>query len=147
MPISGEYVPSPWKMSRDQVAGYEASGGRTHATIVGRPVVIVTYRGRRTGKVRKTPVMRVEHDGAYAMVASMGGAPTNPQWYASIVADPHVMLQDGPQPRDFVAREVHGDEKALWWERAVEAFPTYAGYQEKTSREIPVLVLEPVTGA
>lgn len=107
----------------------------------------MTYRGRRTGKVRKTPVMRVEHDGAYAMVASMGGAPTNPQWYASIVADPHVMLQDGPQPRDFVAREVHGDEKALWWERAVEAFPTYAGYQEKTSREIPVLVLEPVTGA
>lgn len=147
MPITGEYVPSAWKMSRDQVAGYEASGGRTHATIVGRPVVIVTYRGHRTGNVRKTPVMRVEHDGAYAMVASMGGAPTNPQWYASIVADPHVMLQDGPEPRDFVAREVHGDERARWWERAVEAFPTYARYQKKTTREIPVLVLEPVTGA
>ncbi|MFD1824817.1 MULTISPECIES: nitroreductase family deazaflavin-dependent oxidoreductase [Mumia] len=147
MPITGEYVPSAWKMSRDQVEGYEASGGRTHRTIVGKPVVIVTYRGRTTGKVRKTPVMRVEHDGVYAIVASLGGAPQHPQWYASVVADPHVMLQDGPEPADFVAREVHGDEKALWWERAVEAFPPYAGYQKKTTREIPVLVLEPVTGA
>jgi deazaflavin-dependent oxidoreductase (nitroreductase family) len=147
MPITGEYVPSSWKMSRDQVAGYERSGGRTHRTIVGKPVVIVTYRGRTTGKVRKTPVMRVEHDGVYAIVASLGGAAHNPQWYASIVADPHVMLQDGPEPADYVAREVHGDEKALWWERAVAAFPPYAGYQKKTTREIPVLVLEPVTGA
>ncbi|TNC46823.1 nitroreductase family deazaflavin-dependent oxidoreductase [Mumia zhuanghuii] len=147
MPITGDYVASSWKMSRDQVAGYEASGGRTHRTIVGKPVVIVTYRGRTTGKVRKTPVMRVEHDGVYAIVASLGGAAHNPQWYASIVADPHVMLQDGPEPADYVAREVHGDEKALWWERAVAAFPPYAGYRKKTTREIPVLVLEPVTGA
>ncbi|MGH1561285.1 nitroreductase family deazaflavin-dependent oxidoreductase [Mumia sp. DW29H23] len=147
MPITGEYEPSAWKMSRDQVAGYEASAGRTHNTIVGRPVVIVTYRGHKTGLVRKTPVMRVEHEGVYAIVASIGGRPQNPQWYASVVADPHVMLQDGPEPRDYVAREVHGDEKALWWARAVEAYPSYADYQEKTSREIPVLVLEARDGA
>ena len=147
MPLTGEYEPSPSSWAADQVDLYERSGGTEGTTMEGKPVVILTTVGAKSGKLRKTALMRVEHDGVYAMVASMGGAPTNPQWYASIVADPHVMLQDGPQPHDFVAREVHGDEKALWWERAVEAFPTYAGYQEKTAREIPVLVLEPATGA
>jgi deazaflavin-dependent oxidoreductase (nitroreductase family) len=145
MPISGEYEPSSQAWVRDQVALYESSGGTEGTTLLdtGMPVVIVTSLGATSGKVRKTPLMRVEHDGIYALVASQGGAPTHPKWYANLVADPHVELQDGPDRSDRVAREVQGDERALWWERAVAAYPPYAEYQEKTDRVIPVLVLEP----
>jgi deazaflavin-dependent oxidoreductase (nitroreductase family) len=127
---------------RDQVAEYEGSGGTRGTTLRGLPVVILTNKGVKSGKVRKTPLMRVEHDGRYAVVASQGGAPRHPTWYHNLVADPRVQLQDGPVRRDMVAREVTGDEKAEWWARAVEAFPDYADYQTKTEREIPVFVLE-----
>lgn len=110
----------------------------------GMPVIVLTTLGARSGKIRKTPLMRVEHHGSYAVVASLGGAPRHPVWYHNLTADPRAELQDGPVRRDMTAREVTGDEKALWWERAVEAYPDYADYQEKTDREIPVLVLEPV---
>ena len=128
---------------RDQVERYESSGGTSGTTLAGRPVVVLTSRGASTGKLRKTPVMRVEHEGAYADVASLGGAPKHPVWYFNLLADPHVELQDGPVRQDMTAREVSGAEKALWWERAVAAYPDYAGYQTKTEREIPVFVLEP----
>jgi len=108
----------------------------------GMPVVVLTMRGAKSGKLRKVPVMRVEHDGAYAAVASRGGAPENPVWYRNLVANPRVELQDGPVRREVTAREVHGDEKALWWERAVAAYPDYASYQQRTDRPIPVFVLE-----
>jgi F420H(2)-dependent quinone reductase len=143
MPLQGEYEPSPWDMVREQVAEYEASNGQRANTLLdtGLPVVIITTRGRKSGKIRKFPLMRVEHDGEYALVASLGGAPTNPTWYGNLIADPTaLMIQDGAQPHDFVAREVQGDERALWWERAVEAYPSYADYQVKTSRIIPVFV-------
>lgn len=145
MPLIGEYEPSPTEWSAQQVEEYESSGGTRGTTMRGMPVVILTTRGARSGKLRKTPLMRVEHDGAYAVVASLGGAPKNPVWYYNVVADPHVELQDGPQKWDMVAREVTGDERALWWERAVEAYPDYADYQTKTERQIPVFVLERVT--
>ena len=143
MPLEGEYAPSPWDWVREQVEEYEASNGQRANTLLdtGLPVVIVTTRGRKSGKIRKFPLMRVEHDGEYALVASLGGAPTNPTWYGNLIADPTaLMIQDGAEPRDFVAREVQGDERALWWERAVEAYPSYAEYQTKTSRIIPVFV-------
>jgi len=143
MPLQGEYEPSPWDMVREQVAEYEASNGQRANTLLdtGLPVVIITTRGRKSGKIRKFPLMRVEHDGEYALVASLGGAPSNPTWYGNLIADPTaLMIQDGAQPHDFVAREVQGDERALWWERAVEAYPSYADYQVKTSRIIPVFV-------
>lgn len=143
MPLTGEYEPSTQKWVRDQVELYEGSGGTEGTDMRGMPVVIVTSRGARSGKIRKTPVMRVEHDGVYAVVASRGGAPTHPLWYHNLVADPHVELQDGPVRQDMVAREVTGDEKATWWKRAVQAYPDYADYQTKTDRQIPVLVLEP----
>jgi F420H(2)-dependent quinone reductase len=145
MSIEGEYEPSPRAWVRDQVELYERSGGTEGTALrdTGMPVVIVTNRGARSGKVRKTPVMRVEHDGSYAMVASQGGAPTHPLWYHNIVAYPRVVLQDGPVTRDMVAREVSGDERARWWDRAVAAYPPYAEYQQKTTRQIPVFVLEP----
>ena len=142
MPIDGEYAPSTSGWARKQAEAYEASGGTRSTTLNGLPVVVLTTLGRRTGKVRKTPLMRVEHDGVYAVVASLGGATEHPVWYHNVVAHPRVELQDGPERHDYVAREVHGAEKALWWERAVAAYPPYADYQEKTSREIPVLVLE-----
>ncbi len=144
MPLQGEYAPNAMKWVRDQVELYESSGGTQGTTIVGRPVVVVTSRGARTGKLRKNPVMRVEHDGCYAAVASLGGAPRHPVWYFNLLAEPRVEVQDGPVSGDFRARLVEGDEKALWWERAVAAYPEYAAYQEKTDREIPVFVLEPV---
>jgi deazaflavin-dependent oxidoreductase (nitroreductase family) len=144
MPLTGEYEPSTQQWVRDQVAQYESSGGTEGTTLNGLPVVVVTNRGARSGKLRKTPLMRVEHDGRYALVASRGGAPTHPLWYANILAEPHVELQDRTHTQDMVAREVKGEEKALWWQRAVEAFPPYAEYQAKTDREIPVLVLEPM---
>jgi len=120
MPLQGEYEPSPWDMVREQVAEYEASEGQRANTLLdtGLPVIIITTRGRKSGKIRKFPLMRVEHDGEYALVASLGGAPSNPTWYGNLIADPTaLMIQDGAQPHDFVAREVQGDERALWWER------------------------------
>ena len=146
MPLQGEYEPSPEKWVREQVEGYESSGGTRHHTLrdTGRPVVIVTSVGARSGKLRKTPLMRVEHEGRYALVASQGGAPKHPTWYFNLVAHPHIELQDGPAPQDMDVRLVEGDEKAEWWERAVAAFPPYADYQEKTDREIPVFLAEPV---
>ncbi|MGW0937020.1 nitroreductase family deazaflavin-dependent oxidoreductase [Streptomyces sp. NPDC002666] len=144
MPLQGEYEPSPTPHVRDQVEQYESSGGTKGTTMRGMPVIVLTTLGARSGKIRKTPLMRVEHNGSYAVVASLGGAPSHPVWYHNLTADPRAELQDGPVRRDMTAREVTGDEKALWWERAVEAYPDYADYQEKTDRQIPVLVLEPV---
>jgi F420H(2)-dependent quinone reductase len=143
MALQGEYEPSPFPWVRDQVAAYESSGGRRgnvqHPT--GLPVIILTMRGRRTGRIRKLPVMRVEHGGEYGIVASKGGTPENPAWYHNLIANPtEVMIQDGPEPFDVVVREVSGDERALWWERAVAAYSGYAEYQTKTERVIPVLV-------
>ncbi|MBA4863149.1 nitroreductase family deazaflavin-dependent oxidoreductase [Streptomyces sp. PSKA54] len=143
MPLEGKYEPSPTQWAREQVELYESSGGTEGTTMRGKPVVVLTTRGARTGKIRKTPLMRVEHDGTYAVVASLGGAPSHPVWYHNIVADPRVELQDGPVRQDMTAREVTGKEKAVWWERAVEAWPDYAEYQKKTDRVIPVFVLEP----
>jgi deazaflavin-dependent oxidoreductase (nitroreductase family) len=143
MPLEGDYEPSPTDWVRDQVEQYERSGGTEANTRRGYPVVILTSRGARTGKIRKNPLMRVEHDGRYAVVASMGGAPRNPTWYYNVVAEPHVGLQDGPQQQDMVAHEAFGDEKKLWWDRAVAAYPDYAAYQLRTDRKIPVFVLEP----
>jgi deazaflavin-dependent oxidoreductase (nitroreductase family) len=143
MPLQGEYEPSPWDWVREQVEGYEASNGERANTLLdtGLPVVIITTRGRKSGKIRKFPLMRVEYKGEYALVASLGGAPTNPVWYGNLIADPTaLMIQDGAEPHDFNAREVQGDERALWWERAVAAYPNYADYQMKTSRIIPVFV-------
>ena len=144
MPLTGKYEPSSAQWVRDQVELYESSGGTEGTTLLdtGLAVVIVTNRGVSSGKQRKTPLMRVEHDGTYALVASQGGAPTHPHWYANLLADPHVELQDGPTKGDRVAREVTGDERQLWWDRAVAAYPPYAEYQERTERVIPVLVLE-----
>jgi deazaflavin-dependent oxidoreductase (nitroreductase family) len=143
MPLEGEYEPSPEKWVRDQVVLFEGSGGTKGTTLRGMPVIILTTRGAKSGKIRKSPLMRVEHNGTYAAVASLGGAPKHPVWYHNVVADPRVELQDGPVRQDMTAREVTGEEKALWWARAVEAYPDYADYQKKTEREIPVLVLEP----
>ncbi len=143
MPLEGTYEPSPAQWVRDQVTEYESSGGTRDTTMRDMPVVVLTSRGARSGKLRKTPLMRVEHDGRYAVVASKGGAPENPVWYYNLVADPHVELQDGPKKSDMVARELHGDEKDEWWQRAVEAYPDYADYQRKTDRQIPVFLLEP----
>jgi F420H(2)-dependent quinone reductase len=143
MPIDGDYEPSTWKWVANQVEVYESSGGTKGLTLEGAPVVLVTMRGRRTGKVRKAPVMRVEHDGTYAVVASKGGAPTHPGWYLNLLADPDVTIQDGPEVHEVRAREVEGDEKAIWWARAVEAWPKYDDYQRSTDRAIPVVLLEP----
>jgi deazaflavin-dependent oxidoreductase (nitroreductase family) len=143
MPLEGEYEPSPAQWVRDQVEEYEASGGAEANTLqdTGLPVIIVTTRGNKTGKLRKTPLMRVEHGGEYALVASKGGAPEHPVWYYNLEADPEaVMIQDGPEPFDARVRLVTGDERAQWWERAVAAFPPYAEYQTKTDREIPLFV-------
>ncbi|MFT2815850.1 nitroreductase family deazaflavin-dependent oxidoreductase [Leifsonia sp. A12D58] len=142
MPLNGEYEPSQEKWVRDQVELYESSGGTQGTTMRGMPVVVVTTVGAKTGKLRKVALMRVEHDGEYAIVASLGGSDKNPVWYSNVVEHPVVELQDGPQKWDMVAREIFGVEKAEWWERAVEAYPEYAEYQKKTDREIPVFVLE-----
>ena len=144
MPLDGEYEPSPEQWVRNQVEEYESSGGTAGTTMRGMPVVLVTTVGARSGKLRKVPLMRVEHEGRYAAVASIGGAPKHPVWYYNLVANPRVELQDGPVRSDMTAREVAGEEKAQWWERAVAAFPDYADYQKRTEREIPVFVLEPV---
>jgi deazaflavin-dependent oxidoreductase (nitroreductase family) len=144
MPLTGEYEPSPQQWVRDQVEQYESSNGEQANTLLdtGLPVIILTSRGARSGKVRKTPLMRVEHDGAYAAVASQGGAPTHPVWYHNLLADPNVELQDRSSKWDMTAREVSGTEREEWWKRAVAAYPPYAEYQERTDRLIPVFVLE-----
>jgi F420H(2)-dependent quinone reductase len=145
MSVTGEYEPSSFDWVREQVELYESSGGTEGTTLrdTGLPVVLLTMVGARSGKLRKVPLMRVEHEGRYAAVASMGGAPRHPVWYANLLANPKLELQDGPVKRDMVAREVTGDEKKIWWERAVAAFPPYAQYQQRTERQIPLLVLEP----
>ncbi|MCU1645142.1 MAG: hypothetical protein JWN03_5417 [Nocardia sp.] len=145
MPLTGKYEPSTFDLARDQVDLYERSGG-TEGTAhpAGEPVIVLTSVGAKTGKLRKTPLMRVEHDGEYAVVASLGGAPRHPVWYYNLNANPHVELQDGPVKRDYQAREVHGDEYAVWFERAVAAWPDYAEYQKKTARTMPVFVLTPI---
>jgi deazaflavin-dependent oxidoreductase (nitroreductase family) len=143
MPITGTYDPSPWEWVRDQVAEYEASNGERANTLLdtGLPVIVLTTRGQRSGAVRKSPLMRVEHGGEYALIASQGGAPTHPNWYHNLVAHPdEVTIQDGPAPFDVEVREVDGEERATWWDRAVAAYPPYAEYQTKTDRTIPVLV-------
>ncbi|GAA2235539.1 nitroreductase family deazaflavin-dependent oxidoreductase [Herbiconiux moechotypicola] len=141
MPLIGEYEPGTSDWARKQLDVYEASGGTEATELHGMGVIILTSVGAKTGKIRKTPLMRVEHDGDYAVVASLGGAPKHPVWYYNIVKEPHVELQDRTEKHDYTAREVFGDEKALWWERAVAAYPPYADYQKKTDREIPVFVL------
>jgi deazaflavin-dependent oxidoreductase (nitroreductase family) len=143
MPLKGEYEPSKAQFVRDQVELYESSGGTQGTTFQDLPVVILTTQGAKSGKIRKSPLMRVEHEGSYAVVASMGGAPTHPVWYHNVVADPRVELQDGPVRQDMLAHEATGNQKTIWWTRAVEAYPAYAEYQENTDREIPVFVLEP----
>jgi F420H(2)-dependent quinone reductase len=145
MPLQGEYEPSTEQWVRDQVELYERSGGAEGTTLrdTGLPVVIVTNRGLRSGKLRKTPLMRVEHGGRYLAVGSQGGAPEDPAWVANVRAEPLVELQDGPVKQDMTARELAGDEREEWWERAVEAFPPYARYRERTERLIPVFLLEP----
>jgi F420H(2)-dependent quinone reductase len=145
VPLTGEYEPSPRKQTREQVERYEATDGREANTLAGTnwPVVIFTTRGRHSGKIRKFALMRVEHDGKYAMVASMGGAPTHPEWYSNVTADPKaLMVQDGVERFDATARELEGEEREIWWQRAVEAYPPYAKYQERTERQIPVLLVE-----
>lgn len=141
-----EYDPSPWDWVRNQVEEYESSAGQSGNTLLdtGLPIIVVTTRGARTGAVRKTPLMRVEHNGEYALVASMGGAPKHPVWYHNLLAHPdEVRIQDGPQPFDVAIREVTGTEKEQWWDRAVAAYPPYAEYQAKTERLIPVFAASP----
>lgn len=145
MPLTGEYEPSPVDWSRKQAEEYERSGGTRATTLRGKPVVVITMRGAKSGKLRKVPLMRVEHGGMYAIVASAGGDPKHPVWYNNVVANPQVELQDGPNKKDMVARELSGEERAEWWERCVEAWPDYAMYQTKTDREIPVFLLEPIS--
>ncbi|GAB2617242.1 F420H(2)-dependent quinone reductase [Paractinoplanes abujensis] len=141
MPLTGEYAPSPSDWARKQADKIEESGGTAGNELHGKPVVLLTSVGAKTGKLRKTPLMRVEHEGEYAAVGSLGGAPKNPVWVYNLRSNPHVELRDGTEEHDYVAREVEGDERAVWWERAVAAFPNYASYQEKTERLIPVFVL------
>ena len=143
MPLTGEYAPSTVEFAREQAERYESSGGTEATERHGRPVVILTTVGAKTGKLRKTPLMRIEHDGAYAVIASLGGAPKHPVWYWNIVAHPHVELQDGPVKKDYRAREVTGEERAAWWERAVATWPDFDEYEKKTERVIPVFVLAP----
>ena len=150
MTVPGEYEPSPSRWVRDQVADYERSGGREANTLLdtGLPVIIATMRGNKSGKVRKVALMRVEHDGQYALVASRGGAPTNPVWFYNLTTHPdEVTIQDGPEPFEARVRQLHGEERDAWWARAVDAYPPYAEYQTKTDREIPVFVATRKTDA
>jgi len=146
MTLQGEYVPSAAQWVRDQVEAYERSGGREANTLrdTGLPVIIVTMRGNKSGSVRKIALMRVEHGGEYALVASKGGSPQHPVWYHNLEAHPdEVMIQDGPEPFAVTVREISGEERATWWDRAVAAYPPYAEYQQKTDRQIPVFVATP----
>lgn len=146
MPLTGEYAPSEFDFARDQVDLYERSGGTEGADNQGKPVIVLTSVGAKSGKLRKTPLMRVEHDGEYAVVASLGGAPKHPVWYYNLVANPHVELQDGPVKKDYEAREVQGEEYDAWFERSVAAWPDYAEYKKKTTRVMPIFVLTPIAG-
>ena len=147
MPLTGDYEPSPSDWAREQAEQYERTNGEEGGDLRGRPVIVLTSVGAKSGKLRKTPLMRVEHGGRYAVVASLGGAPQHPLWFHNLKANPHVELQDRATKRDYIAREIVGDEKADWWQRAVETWPDYAKYQQKTERVIPVFVLEPITQA
>ena len=142
MAISGDYEPSAMSWVADQVAEYEASGGERANTLLdtGLPIIIVTTRGNKSGKLRKTALMRVEHDGEYALIGSFGGRPDNPVWVNNLVADPHVQIQDGSEPYSYDVREVFGEERDEWFQRGIEVFPTYADYQARTERVIPVFV-------
>lgn len=143
MPLEGEYAPSPRKWVRNQAETYERSGGTKGTTIGGKPVVLVTMLGARSGKIRKVPLMKIEHGGRYALVASDNGGPKNPVWYHNLRAHPRVELRDGPVTREMTAREITGEEKRTWWERAIAVWPDYAKYQRRTDRQIPVFLLEP----
>jgi deazaflavin-dependent oxidoreductase (nitroreductase family) len=143
MPLTGEYAPSKSDWAREQAEKYEASGGTEATDMRGVPIIVMTSVGAKSGLLRKTPLMRVEHDGEYAVVASKGGAPENPVWYYNLVKNSLVELQDGPVKRDYIAREADGAEKAAWWERAVAVWPDYANYQTKTDRQIPLFILTP----
>ena len=145
MPLTGTYVPSTMDWVREQVDTYEATNGREANTLreTGVPIIVVTTKGASSGKVRKFALMRVEHEGQYALVASLGGAPQNPSWFHNLVAEPLCEIQDGPAPADYTTSIVDGDERQVWWERAVEVFPTYAQYAEKTDRTIPVFIARP----
>lgn len=142
MALAGEYAPSIHEWARVQAEQFEASEGAEANDLRGRPIIVLTNVGARSGKLHKTALMRVEHEGSYAVVASRGGAPTHPQWYWNLLAHPQVELQDGAEKHEYVAREVHGAERDEWWARAVETWPDYAEYQKKTERTIPVFVLE-----
>jgi F420H(2)-dependent quinone reductase len=146
MPLTGEYAPSPSDWAREQAEKFEATNGAEANDLRGRPIIVLTSVGAKSGKLRKTPLMRVEHNGEYAVVASLGGAPKHPVWYWNVTRNPRVELQDGDVKREYDAREVHGEERAQWWERAVEAWPPYADYEQKTDRIIPVFVLTPAAG-
>ncbi|MFI6644027.1 nitroreductase family deazaflavin-dependent oxidoreductase [Streptomyces sp. NPDC050504] len=143
MPLSGEYEPGTWDWASKQAELIESSGGTEGTTLQGMRVVLLTSVGAKSGKLRKNPLMRVEHEGEYAAVGSKGGDPAHPSWYHNVVAQPHVELQDGPVRKDYRARLVTGEERAVWWERSVAAFPQYAQYALKAEREIPVFVLTP----
>ena len=146
MPLDGEYAPGTAGWARRQAEAYEASGGAEAADLRGMPIIVLTSVGAKSGLLRKTALMRVEHDGEYAVVASLGGAPKHPVWYFNLAKNPQVELQDGAEKHDYLARELAGDEKAVWWERAVAAYPPYADYQKRTDRQIPVFVLERAEG-
>jgi len=145
MPLTGEYEPSTSDWAREQAELYESSGGTKGTDLRGMPVIVVTSVGAKSGKLRKTPLMRVEHEGEYGLVASLGGAPKHPVWYWNLLKQPHIEIQDGTERADYLVREVTGEEKAIWWERSVAAYPPYAEYQEKTEREIPVFVASVIT--
>ena len=147
MPLTGDYEPSTAEWARTQAEKYESTNGEEGGDLYGRPVIVLTSVGAKSGKLRKTALMRVEHKGEYAVVASLGGAPKNPVWYYNLVKHPHVELQDRAVKRDYVAREVFGEERQTWWDRAVAAYPPYADYQVKTERTIPVFVLTPMDDA
>ncbi|SHM99309.1 deazaflavin-dependent oxidoreductase, nitroreductase family [Cryptosporangium aurantiacum] len=144
MPLTGEYEPSTSDWARKQAETFEASNGAEANELRGVPIILVTSVGAKSGKLRKTPLMRVEHEGQYAVVASKGGAPEHPVWYYNLVKNPHVELQDGAVRKDYEAREATGEERAVWWERSVAVWPDYAEYQKKTDRQIPVFVLTPI---
>lgn len=148
MTIDGNYEPSTWDWVRDQVEEYEASGGTKANTLLdtGLAIIVMTTVGHKSGKVRKVPLMRVEHEGRYAIVASKGGAPAHPGWYHNLMADPNVMIQDGPEPFEATVGLVTGDERQTWWDRSVAAYPPYAEYQDNTDREIPVFIARPAAG-
>lgn len=144
MPLTGDYAPSTAEWARTQAETFEATRGAEANTLRGRPIIVLTSVGAKSGKLRKTALMKVEHDGEYAVVASKGGDPRHPTWYHNLVANPHVELQDGPVTTDYLAREVTGEERAQWWERAVATWPDYDSYQQRTDRVIPVFVLSPL---